>query len=79
MNKFETCNFSFPKKLRLIIPELPSCGNSTPFPVGRPLNVIDFISPIKMVVDHFELKEFTYIGHSMGFQIGTMFCLVKVL
>ncbi|XP_077290694.1 serine hydrolase-like protein [Arctopsyche grandis] len=63
----------FPKKFRLIIPEMPSSGHSSPFPPGRPLQVLDFVSPLKFVVDHFGIDQFTYIGHSMGVQIGLLF------
>ncbi|GBP36221.1 Serine hydrolase-like protein [Eumeta japonica] len=53
--------------------DFPGHGNSTPFPVGVALTRIHFVAALKEVVDHLQWRNFVYIAHSMGSEMGMLY------
>ncbi|CAG9864731.1 unnamed protein product [Phyllotreta striolata] len=50
--------------------DLPSHGKSSRFPPFLPIQFMDFVLPIKLVLDYFKREKYIFIGHSLGGQLG---------
>nr|XP_018900562.1 PREDICTED: probable serine hydrolase [Bemisia tabaci] len=57
-----------PQEYFYVCIDFPGHGKSSPFPVGTPLKFFDFVLTMKRVVDYFNWKEVTCLGHSFGVQ-----------
>merc|ERR1712029_475078 len=55
-----------PEQHRLIAIDIPGNGFSSPYPKGFPYHLVDGLQCIKRVANHFNLKTFNLMGHSMG-------------
>lgn len=62
-----------PKDYYYVCIDLPGHGGSTHFPASTPLEFINYLGSIKLVVDHFGWSELDYLGHSFGGQLGSWF------
>ncbi|MBI5728027.1 MAG: alpha/beta hydrolase [Ignavibacteriales bacterium] len=61
------------KKYRVIAVDLPGYGKSSKEPYDFKLSF--YAEQIKRLADDLNLKKFTYVGHSMGGQIGLIFSM----
>lgn len=50
--------------------DLPGHGKSSPFPAGIPLNFLQYVYSVKLVIEHLKWKKFVLMGHSLGAQIS---------
>lgn len=71
---------SFDRLLPLLPPDflyvsidLPGHGRSSHYPPGVPLQLLNYITCVKRVVDHLNWPRFHYVGHSFGGHIGFHF------
>lgn len=64
---------SLPDKYYYVCIDLPGHGGSAHFPSHVPLEFTNYLSSIKLVVDHFAWLELVYMGHSFGGQLGSWF------
>ncbi|XP_022187744.2 probable serine hydrolase [Nilaparvata lugens] len=53
--------------------DLPGHGRSSHYPPGLPLQLLNYVTCVKRVVDHLNWTRFYYIGHSFGAYIGIHF------
>lgn len=56
--------------------DLPSHGFSSHFPAGVPLKYFDYVLAIRYVLDDLKWEHITYVGHSLGAHLGTLFSLI---
>ncbi|CAH0393129.1 unnamed protein product [Bemisia tabaci] len=55
-----------PQEYLYVCIDLPGHGKSSPFPSGTTLKFFDYVLTMKRVVEYFNWKEFTCLGHSFG-------------
>ncbi|KAJ8672733.1 hypothetical protein QAD02_003993 [Eretmocerus hayati] len=65
-----------PKHYYYIAVDLPGHGFSSHFPLGIQLNFFDYLLTLRYIVKKFQWKNFMYLGHSLGGQLGAFYCLV---
>lgn len=61
------------KKYRVIVVDLPGYGKSSKEPYSFTLSF--YAEQVKRLADHLGIKKFTYMGHSMGGQIGLIYSM----
>ncbi|XP_049788992.1 serine hydrolase-like protein [Schistocerca nitens] len=62
-----------PKHFYIVCIDLPGHGCSSHFPPGFVLHYMDYILSVRRVVDFFKWKQFYFLGHSYGAQLGAYF------
>ncbi|XP_014357174.2 serine hydrolase-like protein [Papilio machaon] len=62
-----------PDKYYYVGVDMPGNGLSDPLPKGVMLTRIFPVSVVQLVVEHLKWDKFTYIGHSMGTEIGLFY------
>lgn len=65
-----------PQDYHYVCIDLPGHGLSSAFPSGTPLNFWDYIHSIFLVLDTLQWKTCTYVGHSLGAQLGIYFSIL---
>ncbi|XP_034255648.1 serine hydrolase-like protein [Thrips palmi] len=53
--------------------DLPGHGRSSHFPSGFMFSLVEYCMSLNRVVDHFNWKNFMYMGHSFGGQLGFLY------
>ncbi|XP_012272572.1 serine hydrolase-like protein [Orussus abietinus] len=64
-----------PEHFYYVAIDLPGHGLSSSFPSAVPLEYFNYVFTIRIVLDSLQWDKCTYIGHSMGAQIG-IFCAI---
>jgi len=62
---------AFQEKYRIIIPDLPACGESEPFIQTHTLK--SYADWLKMFLEHLGLQQIIIVGHSFGTRVALVF------
>ncbi|XP_014289633.1 serine hydrolase-like protein [Halyomorpha halys] len=62
-----------PKIFYYVCVDFPGHGLSSHFPPGLPLEFMNYVYSVKLVVDHLKWNKFNMIGHSLGAQVTVFF------
>lgn len=72
-NSFDRLISLLPPSLCYVAIDLPGHGRSSHLPAGMMYSLFDYCMTITRVKNHFDWKHFTYMGHSLGGQIGFLY------
>lgn len=56
--------------------DLPGHGLSSHFPRGIPLDFLNYVLALRYVLEELKWKNFYFVGHSLGGQLGTFYSII---